>query len=151
MKIASLLFVSLLFVFLCGCRRDPLAEQYVRTEPSPKQLLGEYTGSFHNIDFSVHPKLILHEGTFELTDMPVESLGSLFGDRNLGARFSGTGKWEIRLSVMKIYEVAFEMTVLSGEKVNFYYSLPIVNQDGVFKIAKFIGDPDSNHIILFEK
>jgi len=160
-KFRILLFPSALLTMMCLCPNlDTL--NFAKDKPAIIDLSGKYTptqATLKNIvdegHYNVNNIFILlsPDGNFELKNMPDWWLTS-FGQPQ-DCLISGQGNWKIEKQ-QEWWELKLDF--LTGKNLcveefsaGFTTSVPISGDATPYSLWLYVGDPDSGHVMIFEK
>ncbi|MES2308383.1 MAG: hypothetical protein V4507_05940 [Verrucomicrobiota bacterium] len=135
----------------CGGIKHEL--QFTRSKPQESDLIGlwvptpntlkdmEKTGGYV---ISKHEILLKEDGTFSMINMP-DWWRDGFGDSKKGFE-SSEGRWELTQTQdwTKIWDITLHFS-------GYGTSVKLLGQKPPYRIHIYVGDPDSGHVMLFEK
>ena len=160
-KFPSLLFPFVLLTMMCICPNFD-TEKFAKTEPTIDDISGKYVPTSETLkniteegQYTVNDMFILlwPNGSFEMQNMPDWWL-THFG-KSQGCLIVGQGNWEI-VKQQNWWELRLDF--LSGKDLcveefsaGFTISIPLVGDSAPHSLWFYVGDPDTGHIMIFEK
>lgn len=162
-RVPIVLFALLLLTLACAF--SPFgAENFATVEPKIEDLNGKYVPTEETFRYIVNDGgyevkesrvliRLLPNGDFVMQDMPDWWLTD-FGQPQ-GCLINGQGKWDV-MQHQNWWELSFEFVSESNLCVKKYSSgltitVPIVGNDKPYALWFYVGDPDSGHIMTFQK
>jgi hypothetical protein len=98
--------------------------------------------------FTTHSLNLRNDGAFEIVNIPERWLH--FGHSNQGF-YSGSGTWSVVKDFQGHWIVKVQFTSLPAYESGLLTSVRISRSKASYYIYNFIGDPDSGHVMGFEK
>ena len=127
------------------------------TRPEESDLVGTWTFSAATLadmrtnggyEITTHSLNLRNDGTFEIVNIPDWWLN--FGHSSHGF-YSGSGTWSVVKDFQGHWVVEVRFTSLPGYESGLLTSLRIGQSKASYYIYDFIGDPDSGHVMVFER
>ena len=157
-RLGAFVTMSGLALLLSGCINNGIEWSelsFTRTKPNPSDLVGTWVPTDATIKdmkeqgaytISIHQLILRADGTFEMINIP-DWWKDGFGQSKKGFE-SGLGKWQL-------YEDRDPWTVWAVELEFPNFVVPnqihVRRQKPPYLLHVTVGDPDSGHVMLFEK
>lgn len=162
-RFSIVILVLVLLTIMCAFPRFG-SEDFATVQPKIEDLNGKYVPTKETLKYIVNEGRyeieedhvfirLLPNGDFVMQSMPDWWLTD-YG-QSQGCLINGQGKWDV-VQEQNWWELRFDF--LSGSNLcskkyssGFTTSVPIIGNDKPYSLWFYVGDPDSGHIMIFQK